>query len=64
MRGEITAAAVASVGAAGALQWPGGTYGSSADDQRRALPGDELVEAPQVITNHGSPSMRRLCRCG
>lgn len=54
MRLEAAAAAVVAVAAAGALQWLGRTYGSTADERRRALPGDELVEAPQVITNHAT----------
>jgi hypothetical protein len=40
------------VAVAVAVQWLGRTYGSTTDERRRQLPGDELVEAPQVITNH------------
>ena len=54
MRHKIAVAGMASVAAAGVLQTLGRTYGSSADERRRALPGDELVEAPQVITNHAT----------
>ncbi|MGZ5418487.1 MAG: hypothetical protein ACXWDI_15065 [Nocardioides sp.] len=50
----MATAAVASLAAAGALQWLGRTYGSTAEERRRQLPGDELVEAPQVITNHAT----------
>lgn len=52
MRHKIVTAAVASMAAAGALQRLGRTYGSTADERRRVLPGDELIEEPQVITNH------------
>jgi len=52
MRHKLATALTASMLATGALQWLGRTYGSAADERRRQLPGDELVEAPQVITNH------------
>jgi len=49
----VVTALVASV-AGVALQWLGRTYGSTGEERRRPLPGDELVEAPQVITNHAT----------
>jgi hypothetical protein len=52
MRHKIATTLVAAVVATGILQWLGRTYGSTADDRRRQLPGDELIEAPQVTTNH------------
>jgi hypothetical protein len=52
MRHKIATTLVAAVVATGVLQWLGRTYGSTADDRRRQLPGDELIRAPQVTTNH------------
>lgn len=37
----------------GALQILGRTAGSTAEERRAQLPGDELVAAPQMVTNHG-----------
>lgn len=34
------------------LQWLGRTYGATAEERRRSLPGDELCAAPQAITTH------------
>jgi hypothetical protein len=36
----------------GELQWLGRTYGSSPEERRRALPGDELCQSPQAQTTH------------
>ena len=49
-----TAAAAAGTAAAGygVLQWLGRTYGATRDERRRALPGDDLVVAPQATTTH------------
>src|SRR4051794_36534336 len=54
MRPRVMTALVASVIAGVALQRLGRTYGSTSEERRRQLPGDELVEAPQVITNHAT----------
>jgi hypothetical protein len=52
MRPKVVTTLVAFVVAGVALQWLGRVYGSTGDERRRQLPGDELVQAPQVITNH------------
>jgi hypothetical protein len=36
----------------GALQWLGRTYGATASERRRRLPGDELCTEPQATTTH------------
>ena len=36
----------------GALQWLGRTYGATAAERRRRLPGDELCTEPQATTTH------------
>jgi hypothetical protein len=45
-------AAFAGLGAFGILQWLGRTYGATAREQRRSLPGDELVADPRIVTTH------------
>lgn len=54
MRHPMTSTLAASMAATAVLQRLGRTYGSTAAERRRRLPGDELVEAPQVITNHAT----------
>ena len=46
--------AVASAAAAGyvLLQLLGRRAGSSQDERQRALPGDDLVPRPQIVTDH------------
>jgi hypothetical protein len=46
----LSVAAVAAVEAV--LVHLGRTYGSTPDERRRDLPGDGIVPAPQVVTNH------------
>jgi hypothetical protein len=41
------------VGAA-ALQWLGRTYGSTAAERQARLPGDEVVDDPQVVATHAA----------
>jgi len=52
-RGRRTAAALAAAvaGYAG-LQWLGRTYGATAGERRRPLPGDEICPHPQAVTTH------------
>lgn len=45
------AAGVVVTGYAG-LQWLGRTWGSTREERRRRLPGDDLVAAPQATTTH------------
>jgi hypothetical protein len=40
--------------AAAALQWQGRTYGSSADERREPMPGDEIVDCPQIVATHAA----------
>jgi hypothetical protein len=40
------------VGAVGVGQWLGRTAGSTRAERHRALPGDELVDHPTMLTNH------------
>jgi hypothetical protein len=44
----LTAAAVAELG----LIYLGQTYGSTPEERRKPLPGDDMVPNPQVVTNH------------
>lgn len=37
-----------------ALQWLGRTYGSSAAERRAPLPGDDLVDRPQIVATHAA----------
>jgi hypothetical protein len=46
----ISAAAVAELG----LIYLGQTYGSTAEERRRPLPGDDIVPNPDVVTNHAT----------
>jgi hypothetical protein len=47
------AALVAWAGVMAAGQWLGRTAGSTRSERGRLLPGDELVDNPTVVTNHG-----------
>ena len=44
--------AVAAVAGYAALQWLGRTSGSTRAERRERLPGDELVQRPQVVATH------------
>jgi hypothetical protein len=46
-------ALAALAGGYAALQWLGRTYGSTAAERRRPLPGDELCPRPHAVTTHG-----------
>jgi hypothetical protein len=37
-----------------ALQWLGRTYGSTAEERRATLPGDEVVDRPQIVATHAA----------
>lgn len=37
-----------------ALEWLGRTYGSTAAERRERLPGDEVVDRPQIVVTHGA----------
>ena len=54
MRHKLVAALSAGVAAQGALQWLGRTYGSTPEERRRMLPGDEVVAAPDFVTDHAT----------
>jgi hypothetical protein len=49
LRGWVVASAITAIAAG---QWLGRTSGSTRDERRRLLPGDELIESPGVVTNH------------
>ena len=51
-RGRVAAAAAVLVAAIAAGQWLGRTAGSTCAERRQALPGDELVDDPTILTNH------------
>jgi hypothetical protein len=53
-RHRIASALLATFAAEAALLWLGRTYGSTSAERRRALPGDELVADPHVITDHAT----------
>ena len=40
------------VGGYSGLQWLGRTYGSSRQERRRTMPGDDLVRCPQTVATH------------
>jgi hypothetical protein len=46
----LTAAAFAELG----LIYLGQTYGSTPEERRKPLPGDDIVPNPQVVTNHAT----------
>lgn len=48
------ARAVAALGICGyaGLQWLGRTYGSTPQERRRPMPGDDVVRHPQTVANH------------
>ena len=48
------AAAVGSAGAYAVLHRLGATSGSTAAERARALPGDELIDDPSLVTNHAA----------
>jgi hypothetical protein len=52
VRRTLLAAGVAAATAYAALQLLGRRAGSSARERRAALPGDALVDAPQLVTDH------------
>jgi hypothetical protein len=54
VRHKIATAVVAGLGAGVVLQRLGRTYGSTWEERRRRLPGDELVQAPHVVTDHAT----------
>jgi hypothetical protein len=54
VRRRLVATAAVIVGATAALQWRGRTYGSTSSERRQALPGDDTVTDPQVVTNHAA----------
>jgi hypothetical protein len=45
---------LAGAGGYAALQRLGRTYGATADERRRDLPGDELIVAPMAVTTHAT----------
>lgn len=53
---RIVASALIAPLALGALavQWLGRTYGSTAGERRAPLPGDDLVERPQIVATHAA----------
>lgn len=53
MRPIPTLAAISAASVYGALQMLGRRAGSTAEERDARLPGDELVEQPQMVTNHG-----------
>lgn len=46
-------AAATAVVAYGTLQWLGRAYGATPGERRRAFPGDELIDSPDLVTTHG-----------
>jgi hypothetical protein len=54
MRHRFVVALSTGVAAQGALQWLGRTYGSTSDERRRTLPGDDLVVTPHFVTDHAT----------
>jgi hypothetical protein len=53
-RHELAAAALGVLAAEGTLHWLGRTYGSNPAERARPLPGDELVKAPDCVTDHAT----------
>jgi hypothetical protein len=53
-RTMISAAALAAAAGYAELQWLGRTYGATAEERHRSLPGDELVAHPQATTTHAT----------
>ena len=51
-RRPIAVSCAASAVAYAALQWLGRTAGSSREERRESLPGDELVHRPHFVTDH------------
>jgi hypothetical protein len=49
---SLVAATVIVAEAYAALQWLGRTYGATAEERKRHLPGDDLVERPDFQTTH------------
>ena len=47
-------AVIAGAGGYAALQWLGRTYGTTAGERRRELPGDELMADPMAVTTHAT----------
>lgn len=54
VRSAVQVAALGAVTAYGVLQQLGRTSGATPDERRAALPGDGLVTAPQVVTDHAA----------
>ena len=54
MRHRALAGLAAVAAVEGAAQWLGRTYGSTAEERRRSLAGDELVAEPDFITDHAT----------
>ncbi len=54
-----TVAASTAVATYGALQLLGRRAGSTAQERRATLPGDDLVAEPQLVTNHGATVQAR-----
>ena len=52
-KAAIVAVIAGAVGYAG-LQRLGRTFGATAEDQRRNLPGDELIASPMAVTTHAT----------
>jgi hypothetical protein len=51
---RTVAATAATIGACAALHRLGTTSGSTAQERRRALPGDDLITRPSLVTNHAA----------
>ena len=52
-KAAIVAVIAGAAGYAG-LQRLGRTFGATAEDRRRSLPGDELIASPMAVTTHAT----------
>jgi hypothetical protein len=49
---RTVAVGVAAAGGYAVLQWLGRTYGTTAAERHRTMPGDQLCPRPQIVTTH------------